>query len=342
MNDTPLTARIGRRTLRAAALALALLPLASCRTLGITSPGPGEVAKDATAEEIWEQGRALFAEGDWENAGDVFHECWSRFPTHELAGDAAFYEAESRYGMGKYRGAFVLYQSYLKDHPLSPHSPLVQKRLYDMGSYTMNAGRAGFLGLLDYSDEGIEILEYLVDVFPYGDHSDDALKEMADYEVADLQPHAAIEHLKELLQYYPGSEWVLEARLELARAYRTLNRGAEYDSDVLKRSLAEYRAYIEIVSSDPARKVEYADRLAKAESERDEVVELLAQKSMAKADYYLRTGQPEAAKNQLLNTVRRFPGTRSSMDARRQLGLGDADPVEPVAPEELPAEGGTR
>jgi outer membrane protein assembly factor BamD (BamD/ComL family) len=234
--------------------------------------------------------------------------------------------------MGKYRGAFALYKSYLKEHPLSPHTPLVQKRLYDMGIYTMNAGSEGFLGILDYADEGIEMLEYLVDVFPYGDRADDALKQMSDYELTDRRPHSAIEHLKELLQFYPGSEWVLEARLDLARAYRALNRGAEYDSDVLMRSVAEYRAYIEIVSSDPARKIEYADRLAAAESERDGVIELLAEKSMAKADYYLRTGRTEAAKNQLLNTVRRFPGTVASDSARRQLGLDAAEAIEPTAP----------
>lgn len=336
--------RVPTRLLASALLlSTGLLPLAGCGLF--RGAGPYDVAKTDTAEDKWEKGRAAFDAEEWEKAGDAFHAVWTGNPGHPLAEDARFFEAECRYGMGKLYGAFVLYKSYLNDHPLSRHAPLVQRRLYDMGTYTIQQGRQGVLGLLDYAAEGAEMLEYLVSVFPNGDLADDSLKVMADWETSDDRALDAIEHLKELLQFYPGSEWALQARLDLARNYVSLNRGRDYDADVLQRALAEYRAYIDLVSSDPRRKQEYAAELARAEAERADVIERLAEKSLAKAEYYLRTNDADAAKAQLLSTIDRFPQTRAARSAREQLGLGDA-PVAPETPAPVdgaaPPEGGTR
>ena len=193
-----------------------------------------------------------------------------------------------------------------------------------MGTFTIEEGKDGFLGLT-YSDQGVAMLDYLVSAFPHGDLADDALVYAADHEWRTGQHLRAIGHLHDLIDYYPGSEWALEGRLRLARAYRDVNRGTLYDADALARSKAQYLAYIDIVRSDAAREREYAGLLEQARSELAEVEERLARKMLVAADYYERTGEHEAALAELRNLVRDHPGTSAAAEARTRLDEAAAD-----------------
>lgn len=316
------------RRLLAALLLASALAAPGCfvtRAIGLgPDPGPNEVVKGDPPEVIYAKAERLFAAQEWADAADAFHKVWADHPTSELASDAQFYEADARYGQGKYNGAFELYKKYLRDWPLSPHTPTIQRRIYDMGTYTIVQGQHGFLGIFTYSSEGVDQLDFLVSAFPHGDLADDALIYMADYEWRDRQTREAIAHLHDLLDNYPTSEWALEGRLRLAKAYRDLNRGTNYDADALQRSAAEYRAYLDIVTADQARAREYAEQLESARAELAEVEEELATKKLEAAKFYLKTGSAEAARAELRNVVRDFPNTRAAEDARRQLGIPSA------------------
>jgi len=312
--------------------AVAILAAPGCfatRALGLgPDPGPNDVAPGDTAEVIYEKGQRLFAAEEWKDAADTFHAVRREHPKSDLVSDAQFYEAESRYGQGKYAGAFELYKNYLKDWPLSPHGPMIQRRIYDIGVYTIEAGQHGFLGIFNYADEGVDELDYLVAAFPHGDLADDALIYMADFEKQTRRTKEAINHLHDLVDNYPTSEWAYEARLRLAKAYRDVNRGTKYDADALRRSAAEYRTYIELLSADRSRAGEYAERIAGAKAELAEVEDLLAQKHMEAADFYLKSGNPEAAAAELRSIVREHPSGRVADDARRRLGIESESPGE--------------
>jgi outer membrane protein assembly factor BamD len=312
------------RALLLLALALLVVPLAGCfatRAVGLgPAPDPALPQKGDTPEEVYAKAQRLFEAQRWADAADAFEDMWRDHPDHALANDAQFYEAESRYGQEKFYGAFQRYKAYLKKHPLSPHAPLVQQRLFDMGRYTVLKGERGLLGIFTYAEEGVEMLEYLVEAFPHGDLADDALHFVAEYELRAFRPQDAVLHLHELVESYPGSEWALSGRLLLARAYRDLNRGAAYDGDALKRSIAQYKAYIDIVSAVPNRAREYEDALQTARAELAEAEEVLAQKALEAADFYLRTGRPTAARQELENVTRELPGSAAAAEARRRLG----------------------
>lgn len=318
-----------RRTLRvsafAAAAAAAGAVLPGCfvtRAVGLgPDPDPSEPQKGDPADVVYEKAKALFQQKDWKPAGEAFGQVWRDHPESPFAADARFYEAECRYAREKWNGAFELYKSFLKTQPLSPHAPLIERRLYDMGVYQVEDGRRGFF---DTSGEGTEVLLYLVDAFPNGDLADDALLYVADHEMRQRRPQDAVLHLHDLLDHYPGSEWAYEARLRLAKAYRELNRGTKYDADALRRSAAQYRAYIEIVSADPARAAEYAASLDEARYELREVEETLGAKGLEEADFYLYDGRPEGARAALRNVIRSWPGSDAAAEARRRLGADDA------------------
>jgi outer membrane assembly lipoprotein YfiO len=326
-------------------LVAALLAAPGCfvtRAVGLgPDPGPNDVVKGDTPEIIYEKAQRLYADSEWKAAAEAFGTLWKDFPKSDLAQDAQFYEAESRYGQGKYNGAFELYKRFLKSWPLSPHAPLIQRRLYDLGTYTIETGQHGFLGIFNYASEGVDELDYLVAAFPHGDLADDALIYMADFEWRTRQTKEAIDHLHDLIDNYPTSEWALEARLRLAKAYRDVNRGTKYDADSLRRSAAEYRAYVDQVSADPARAREYSGQIEAARAELAEVEELLGQKRLEASDFYLRAGNTEAARAELKSVVREFPKSRAADEARSRLGsdVPAADEARPRPGEPVPANG---
>jgi outer membrane assembly lipoprotein YfiO len=330
------------RALPAALLVACALAAPGCfatRAIGLgPDPGPNEIVKGDTAAVMYEKAQRLYAMQEWKDAANAFNECWSKYPKSDLAQDAQFYEAESRYGQQKYNGAFELYKRFLKDWPLSPHAPMIERRLYDLGTYTIQAGQHGFLGIFDYAAEGVDYLDYLVAAFPHGDLADDALIYMADYEWRNRMPKEAIDHLHDLIDNYPNSEWALEGRLRLAKAYRDINRGTRYDADSLQRSAAQYKAYIELVTADQARAREYAAQLETARAELAGVEEELARKELEAAAFYLKAGNGEAARAELANVIRTDPASLAATDARRQLGLPEPTATAGETPPQPPGE----
>ena len=314
-------ARSRRPVLALAALAAVATVLPGCfvtRAVGLgPDPDPAEVRKGDTAEAAYEKGRALFAAKDWRRAGEAFTYVWKDHPESSYAADARFYEAECRYALEKWNGALEMYRGFMKANPLSPHAPTVQYHLYEMGVFQMKDGARRFF---DTSGEGVETLEYLVSAFPNGDLADDALLQVAEHEMNYNRPQDAVQHLHDLVDRYPASEWAYEARLRLARAYRELNRGAKYDADALKRAAAQYRAYIDLVSLEKARAAEYAPSIAEAQSELADVEETLARKGVETADFYLYDGRADAARAELRNVVRSWPDSPSAAEARARLG----------------------
>jgi TolA-binding protein len=291
------------------------------RAVGLgPAPGPYEVGGGDTPEDVYAKGEKAFGAMEWQAAAEAFGKLRRDFPKSGLASDAQFYEAESRYGQRKYNGAFELYKKYVKDWPLSPHAPVIQQRIFDIGRYTIEAGQQVFLGIFDYASEGVDELDYLVAAFPHGDLADDALVYMADYEWHARQTDDAIVHLHDLIDHYPTSEWAIEGRLRLAKAYRDMNRGAKYDAEALRRSAAQYEAYIDLVAADGDRAREYAAQIEGARTELAEVEETLAGKGVDAADFYLRSGNADAARAELTNVVRDYPATHAADEARERLG----------------------
>lgn len=288
------------------------------RAVGLgPDPSPTEPQRGDSAETLYEKGRRAFSERRWRDANDAFGKVWRDHPESPFAADARFYEAESRYGMEKWDGAFELYKGFLEKNPLSPHAPLIERRLYDMGVYMIQDGRRSFF---DTSGEGAAVLDHLATAFPNGDLADDSLLYVSDHYWRSHRPQDAVLRLHELIERYPASEWAYEARLRLAKAYKDINRGAKYDADALRRSAAFYREYVDLVSGDRSRAGEYAAVLEQARAELAEVEELLGRKRIEEADFYLYDGRVEAARTVLRALVRELPDTSAAAEARSRLG----------------------
>ncbi len=308
------------RTALAVSILVVATGCAAAQKLGIgPAPDPGAIVSSDTAEQAYEKARAYFRAQRWDDAEDAFEAVYESYPDSPYAADARFHEAESRYGGENFRGAFELYKRYLDKHPLSAHASTIQRRVYDIGVYTIQTGKRGRLGIFKFADDGVEMLDFLVGAFPHGDLSDDALMYAAEYEIEAEKHLRAIGHLHDLVEFYPGSEWALAARLQLARSYRGVNRGDAYDAEALRRAAAQYKAYVEIVTADTARAREYASLLDTARSELRGVNEVLARKMLQASEYYLRTGKPDAAAAELRNLVTRYPASDAAAEARRRL-----------------------
>ncbi len=335
--------------LRPLALALLLASAAGCSTTnpganGLPPPPDPETARkaDAEAAATYAKAAALMEKEEWDDARGLFKDVYQDYPGSPLAPEAQYLAAECSYRDGRFYGAGELFAKYAEDRPLSTHVEVVEKRLYDIGMRLIEDGKRGLwgLGIFTSSEEGVNVLRRLATLLPTGSYADDALLQIGRWYAADRQFLSAEMTLDELLKDHPSSEWVLEARYLLAWTYRADNRGPEYDGEKLRRSRAQFSAFIELASSEPDRALDNADRIAKA---KDEVVAIdadLARKALLRARLYRRTGMDTAALTVLREAFRKWGGTEPGKECGRkadalaeELGL----PAEP-APAPPPAE----
>jgi TolA-binding protein len=327
-------------------LALAAAGCASTASDGNPPRRDPETARrqDAEAGVIFDRAQALCAQGNVEDARDLFQEVWEDYPGSPLAPEAQYLAADCAYRAGRLYGAGDLFLRYVEDRPLSAHVADVERKLYDIGDRLIEEGKRGLwgLGIFTSSEEGVHVLRRMATLLPTGPGADDALMRIGRWYAEEREYTSAELTLDELLKNYPSSEWRLQARFLLGWTYRNDNRGPEYDGEKLRRARAEYRAYLEIASSDPDRAAEYAEGIASAKEEIAAIDADLARKALLRARFYRRTGKDAAALTVLREAARRWGDTEPgrecaerAADLAGELGVPEAPDPAP-APEEKP------
>lgn len=164
-----------------------------------------EVTSTLSAEERFQQAKALFDNGDYLEAANEFTIVTLQYPGSLVAGDAQFYLAECRYKRGEYLLASYEYQTLRRNMPASPRVP---EAMYKLGLSYYNLSPKSRLDQ-QYTKKAIEELQAFIDYYPTSEFVSDAsakIQELTnrlakkDYETARL--YATMEYTKASLVYY--------------------------------------------------------------------------------------------------------------------------------------------
>jgi tetratricopeptide (TPR) repeat protein len=292
--------------MRTLVVAFAALLFSSCASTALDLEGAESLD---TARTYLEMGR--FGEAA-DLAGDIVRD--SAMGAQHRA-EAAFVAGEAELGQGEHLNAFRHYQYLLESAPFSPHSAVIQDRLFEIGQAFFHDEE--YDGWFGDRARGVEVFGTYQTYFRRTDRADDALRLIADYYAADGEWEEAAFTYDRLLEEYPGSEWIEESLWRSGWCRLQLNQGPEYDRDELLR--AKERLDLSLARFPRGMAAN------KAREDLQLVRERLGRGEIGVADFYRGRGIWEGERLRLANAYLLYGDTAAGAEARERLLARDVD-----------------
>jgi len=292
---------------------LLALVLGGCAMVTGSEGLPG-VAEGALLDDA----RVALLDGRHDDAAAIAESLLEGELAREDQAEARFVAGEARLSRGDHTEALQHYLWILENAPWSPRSAALEERLYRLGLAFLRDDR--YAGIFGSRGRGIEALETLQIHFSRSERADDALRLVADHfssdEVGEYEEAALV--YERLVEEYPNSEWVERALWRIGYCRMRLAMGAEYDRNMLLAARQALQRSLDL----------YPRGVASDEARRDlgEVLEMLASKELAVADFYRARGQAEGERLRLANAALLYPTTEAGRQAERRLAELGLDP----------------
>jgi outer membrane protein assembly factor BamD (BamD/ComL family) len=230
--------------------------------------------------------------------------------------EVLFRIAECYYHLGDYDNAVDYYTQTYKSTTVSQEiTKQAHRRIYDIAmDYLHRKAACSFLGFrYNCPGHGVELMvgdDGLIAQYPYLEFADDAVMEIAKYYYDEKQYPEAVPVYERLVRdYCPNqSEWCELAEYQLGMATFKQVRGIDYDQQILLDAEKRFRSYLQ---NHP--------RGTNAEAARAhlrEISEMLAERYLRVAKFYLSESQPRSADIYLRLVLEKYTSSSAAREAR--------------------------
>ena len=246
-------ARGAPRRLRA--VFIALLALASLTPVAeaawIWSPqtgwiGPSGAVKDSPRDQL-EYATAIFEKGDYHRARIEFRKLLQHYKESLEAGEAQYFIGRCLEQERDYYKAFLAYRRTLQIYPSTSRFNDILERMYQAGNYFL-AGKKrkvfGTVALLPAKDKAVEIFTAIVEDGPFSQYGELAQYQLGIAQLALGEYEQAVEAFDHLIDRYPNSALVDDARFQLAQASLKGTFRAGYDQHPTDQAVEELDAFV--------------------------------------------------------------------------------------------------
>ncbi len=299
--------------------------------LGFVNPATME---RRSPEELHRQGLKLRDAGHFAAAARLFGLVGRHAKDAALSETARYDEAEARFRAGEFFEACRLFEDFVARFPQSDRSTEAKRRIMESALELAYRGHAeSVLGvpLISSSKAGVEKLREALRRYPREDFSAEFYQHLGlffygrgDYDSAEAEFTTVIEQ-------YPDSPIVVPALFHLGRIRLDRFDDVPYDIKTLKDAKRHFARFIE--EADRMRRLspraeEWVEKyLPEARAAVGRINELMAEKELRTAEYYLWKGYPRSAAVSYRAIIRAFPQTKAAATARRRLlEMGEPPP----------------
>lgn len=261
------------------------------------------------------EAQSLYEQGQLKKAAKI---CTKIFHSHPFSAEAP--EALRLRGVillkqHRYQSAFRTFRMIIDRYPSYPKYLEVVGLEYETAQQLMMGKRHYFWGKIPGfkdRDSAIKFFQEVVDQAPYSTYAPAALMNVARLGIRLNQPEIAIESLEKVIDEYANSEYAPEAQLLLAKVYRNMVKGPDYDQRATEEAVNYYREFLILYPDSPL--------VEEAESGLAESKELLAASKFNMGSFYYNDRQnPVAAMMYYNEAISIAPDSKAAEMSRQEI-----------------------
>lgn len=256
---------------------------------------------------------AFFEDEDYKQAIAEFEKLIANYPLSKLASESQFYLGLIYEKQGEYYKAFENYQLVIDKYPFTERVEEIVEREYRIANlfYTGEKAKLFGIAILPAKTQAIEIFGKVVENAPYGKYAD-----MAQYKIGlihlELKDYVnAALAFKEIVEDYPKSPLVDDAKYQIAMCAAGATSGPEYNEEDTDKAIKEFRDFVKRYP-DSQMEQEASHFISELENQK-------AQNSFNIAQFYERQGSLESATIYYEEIIEKYPESEWAAKALEKL-----------------------
>ncbi|MBU9889087.1 MAG: outer membrane protein assembly factor BamD [Candidatus Omnitrophica bacterium] len=265
------------------------------------------------AEDLFETALDLYKEKDLDKAIEQFELVLKKYPKSRFAPEAEYRLGTLYEESSDYVKAHKAYQSLIKSYPQSERFDEVIEREYQIGMIFLSGKKGKLMGLeiRPSLPLAIEVFQKIVEAAPYGTFGDKAQFNLGVAYQRSRRYDEAVEAYQTLIDQYPKSELVQQARLQMTEASFEKSSVETLDQSALDAAARQAQGYLQRYPD--------SEDAAKALEIRNQVDSLNAEKNYRIGLYYEKDNYLESALIYYRDTAKRYPETAWGKKAAEKL-----------------------
>ena len=273
---------------------------------------PKYSAKDTPSAQMdWAVG---FFEGkDYDRASKEFIRLVRTYPRSELAPEAQYLAGVSFELMGRAAAACESYKKLIEIYPFSPRFKDAIEREFHLAEELFGGKRLQLIGPIKVPalDKAIEIYQHVVDHAPYGDYGDRAQLRLGKSTLRQSRYEEANRAFQKVVDEYPNSPLVEQAKFKVAFCARQLSLKPSYDQSATDEAITWYEKFM---AAHPN-----SDLVPQAQQSLKQLQEIKAEGLAKVARFYEVQGKAAAAAVYYRQVVDKYPDTTQAAEAIAKL-----------------------
>ncbi|MBN1872470.1 MAG: outer membrane protein assembly factor BamD [Candidatus Omnitrophica bacterium] len=240
-------------------------------------------AVKGTPDEQMEWALKFYKSEEYKRAVSEFEKLIENYPNSIQAPIAQYYIGLSYEAMEEFYKAFLAYQKSIDKYPYNERFTETIERQYNIGNIFLDGQKAKIMGMkiLPALDKAVEILSKVVENEPFGKYADLAQFKVGEAHLKQEFYEDAMIAFQKLIDDYPSSELVEDAKYNIALCTYYVSRDPYYDQNFTDKAIDEYKELIK-KTSDTAVHKEANETLTKLREKK-------AKSAFETAKFYERT-----------------------------------------------------
>lgn len=208
--------------------------------------GPSGAVKD-TPEEQLAHAAKFFEQPDYDRARVEFEKLVKHYKHSPQAAEAQYFIGRCREAQADYYAAFLAYRKTVQVYPSTARFEEILEREYQLGNYFLGGKKRRVLGMaaiLPARDKAVEIFQAIVEDGPFSEYGELAQYKLgiAHMALGDYEP--AVSAFEQLIERYPESALVDDAKFQLAQASLKGTFRPQYDQSPAKGAIKELEEFV--------------------------------------------------------------------------------------------------